>query len=313
MNHSCSHSREDLVLYHYDELGAAARADIESRLEACAGCREHLDGLREVEFILPRTPTVQIEDNVLSAIRMSTSRRLLEEAPRSAARLRWGAWPSIPRLGLSLSMAAIIFFMGRMTAQDMTSPLLAEGLPSAEARISDIQVDRETGIVQIRWEETRPVSIQADLSDRRVQALLSQALLDESNPGGRLRAVRAVSQVKAPASEPDAALTTALERVLTTEPNEGIRLQTLKALASLHQAVPISETLKVTLIDMFTSERNPAIRIEVLSLLTKNELNSMELQGALIQARRDVNPFIRSQAEAALAEFESTLPLESVE
>jgi len=28
MTHSCSHSRDGLVLYHYDELGASARAEL---------------------------------------------------------------------------------------------------------------------------------------------------------------------------------------------------------------------------------------------------------------------------------------------
>ena len=318
MNHSCSHSREDLVLYHYDELGASARADMDSRLKACPACRDQLEGLRELEFSVPRTPSVQIDDDVLSGIRMSTTRRLREEAARPASRFRWAAWPSMPRLALALGAVVIVFFLGRMTAGDASLPqLMADlprtGLPSADARISDISVDRETGIVQISWEESRPVSIQAELSDSRVQALLSQALLDESNPGGRLRAVRAVSQVEAIQAEPDPALTGALEGVLFTESNEGIRLQTLKALGSLHRATPISSSLKTKLIDMLKNERNPAVRIEVLNLLTNNELTSMELQDALQQARKDVNPFIRSQAEAVLAELETSQPLESVE
>jgi hypothetical protein len=313
MIHSCSHPREDLVLYHYDELGASARADMEGRLEACPACREQLKGLKALEFSVPRAPSVEIEDDVLSAIRMSTTRRLREEAVRPAARFRWMAWPFIPRLALALGAVVIVFFIGRLTASDSILPQVAAGLPSADVRISDISVNQETGIVQISWEESRPLSIQADLSDSRVQALLSQALMDESNPGGRLRAVRAVSQVEAIQAEPDPALTGALEGVLMTESNEGIRLQTLKALGSLHRATPISSTLKLKLIDMLTNERNPAIRIEVLSLLTNNELTSMELQDALQQARRDVNPFIRSQAEAVLAELESTKPLESVE
>ena len=313
MIHSCSHPREDLVLYHYDELGASARADMEGRLEACPACREQLKGLQALEFSVPRAPSVEIEDDVLSAIRMSTTRRLREEAVRPAARFRWMAWPFIPRLALALGAVVIVFFIGRLTASDSIQPQVAAGLPSADVRISDISVNQETGIVQISWEESRPLSIQADLSDSRVQALLSQALMDESNPGGRLRAVRAVSQVEAIQAEPDPALTGALEGVLMTESNEGIRLQTLKALGSLHRATPISSSLKLKLIDMLTNERNPAIRIEVLSLLTNNELTSMELQDALQQARRDVNPFIRSQAEAVLAELESTKPLESVE
>ena len=76
---------------------------------------------------------------------------------------------------------------------------------------------------------------------------------------------------------------------------------------------PVSKSLKETLITILTAERNPAVRIEVLNLLTQNELTFMELQDALLQARQDANPFIRSQAEAALSQMEASRPLESME
>lgn len=313
MNHSCSHSREDLVLFHYDELGASARADVQRRLDACPACREHLAGLAQLDATVPRSPSVEIEDDVLAAIRMSTTRRIREEASRPARRFQWSILPSLPRLALAASVVVVVFFAGRLSSGGFGSDVEIGGLPSADARISDIRVNQETGIVQINWEESRPASIEADLSDPRVQALLSQALRDESNPGGRLRAVRAVSESVMLRAAPDPALTEAMEDVLQTEANEGIRLQTLKALASLHQTAPMSSSLKATLIGMLTSERNSAIRIEVLNLLTTNELTSMDVQDALRQARRDANPFIRNQAESMLAGMESTQPLESVE
>ena len=313
MTQSCTHSREDLVLFHYDELGASARADIEQRLSSCASCREQLESLRSLEASVPRAPTVQIDDAALAAIRSATSDRIQEEALKPVSGLRLVSLPSWPRLAMGLAAAIAVFMIGRISAPDTDALFAAEGLPTADARISDIQVDQESGFVQISWEESRPVSIQAELSDARVQALRSQALLDETNPGGRLRAIKAVSQSELLRAEPDPALIEAMEGVLQTESNEGIRLQTLKALASLHASTPVSPELKETLITMLSSERNPAVRIEVLNLLTQNELASMELQDALQQARQDANPFIRSQAEAALAEMEDSRPLESME
>lgn len=313
MTQTCSHSREDLVLFHYDELGASARADVERRLDACASCREQLESLQSLEISVPRAPSVQIDEETLAAIRTSTSKRIQEEAGRPVSGLRLVTPPSWPRLAMGLAAAIAVFMIGRVSAPDQGAPLMVQDLPTADARISDIEVDQETGIVQISWEESRPVSIQAELSDARVQALLSRALLDETDPGSRLRAIRAVSQAEILRIEPDPSLIQAMEGVLQTESNEGIRLQTLKALGSLHASTPISSSLKDTLINMLSSERNPAVRIEVLNLLTRNELTSMELQDALQQARQDVNPFIRSQAEAALAQMESARPLESIE
>ena len=313
MTQSCSHSREDLVLYHYNELGASARTDIERRLQSCASCREQIESLRSLEFSVPRAPSVQIDEDTLAAIRSATSERIRDEARRPNSGLRLVSLPSWPRLAIGFAAVIAVFMIGRISAPEGATSFSAQGLPTADARISDIQLDQETGFVRISWEESRPVSIQAELSDVRVQALLSQALLDETNPGSRLRAIRAVSQSDQLRIAPDPTLVEAMEGVLQTESNEGIRLQTLKALGSLHSSSPVSPGLKETLITMLSSERNPAVRIEVLNLLTQNELKSMELQDALEQARQDANPFIRSQAEAALAQMEASRPLESMD
>lgn len=309
---SCEHRQDDLVLYHYDELGATERADFEAHLHGCAACQEHLASLQALEVSVPRQPSVSIGDEQLAAIRQATSRRLADMRVRPA-RARILSLPSMPRMAMAACVALLVFLAGRYTAPGQTGMGDDFALPSADARISDIEFDPESGFVQISYEETRPNSIQADLNDARVQTLLGRAMQDEDNPGGRLRALRAVSQSSMVLAEPDPVLVDAMEQVLRTESNDGIRLQTVKALKSLHGKVPVPESLKEVLITMLSSERNPAIRIEVLQLLASSERASMEWKEALMQARSDTNPFIRSQAESALAEMESSGPLESVQ
>lgn len=312
MSTSCERHREELILYHYDELGQSARVDLETHLASCSACQEQLASLRALETLVPREPSVHVADAELEAIRKTAARRLEAELDREPAvrprlqlvRLQWA---------VAACIAFVLFFAGRYTASIGSAPFSSPDVPIAGARISDVEFDPESGLVQISWEESRPVTLRADLQDARVQMLLSQALEDEENPGSRLRALRAMSRAGLPQTAPDPVLVEALESVLRTETNEGIRLQTVKALHTVNGQAPLPESLKEHLIQMLTSERNPALRIEVLQLLASSEQASMQWREALQQARSDVNPFIRRQAESALAGMETTQPLESVQ
>lgn len=315
MNHmsaSCERYQEDLVLYYYDELGQAAREDLESHLASCPGCRAELKSLEQLEGTVPREPSIHIDDAVLESVREQVSARLSDLPPAQPVRRA-----SIRRIGWQWAAAACIafalFWAGRLSADGGSTPFSTPEMPVAGARISDIEFDPESGMVQISWEQARPVMFEADLTDPRVQELLSRVLEDDENPGSRLRALRAMSRASLQQTAPDPALVEALETVLRTEANEGIRLQTVKALHTVNAQAPLPESLKDHLITMLTEERNPALRIEVLQLLASSEQASMQYREALQHARTDVNPFIRRQAESALAGMETTQPLESVQ
>ncbi|MDA0378946.1 MAG: zf-HC2 domain-containing protein [Bacteroidetes bacterium] len=312
MSATCQQHREDLVLYHYDELGQAARADLEAHMASCGACRAHLEDLRQLEARIPRLPSVSLDESALESIRDAATLRLLDEGfPSTPAR------PGLRLVRLKWAVAACIaiatFVAGRYSVGDGVAAFDSPDIPVLGARISDIEFDTESGMVQISWEESRPVTLRADLEDARVQSLLSQALEDQDNPGSRLRALRAMSQATLPQTAPDPVLVDALESVLRTEGNEGIRLQTVKALHIINGRAPLPEPLKQLLIVMLSEERSPAIRLEVLQLLVSSEQASMQWWEALQAARSDANPLIRRQAESALAGMESTQPLEQVQ
>ena len=313
MSHSCSHDREDLILFYYDELPATNKKDIEARLAICPNCREQLASLQSLEAIVPRSPSIEITDETLTAIREATSRRIAEVAPRRNGSSSWSGLSLVPRFAVAASVLMAVFFLGRLSGGVQSDQSLAVFGDSEDTQISDISFDPESGIVQIQYQEARPTSIEADISDERIQTLLRQALRDQDDPGSRLRAVRAVSEANFMNAAPDPALVDAMKEVLLVETNEGIRLQTLKALNSLHAGMPVGDELKTTLIDLLTQEQSSAIRMEALQLLTRSELASLELQSALQSARQDLNPFIRRQAEAALTEFETTSRLEDIQ
>jgi len=137
--------------------------------------------------------------------------------------------------------------------------------------------------------------------------------MDDENPAGRLSAARVLSESNFESLKPDDALVSALQEVLETDSNQGIRLQAIKALRSLFVVAPVSEGLKKQLFGVLLNDPNSAVRIEAMELLTQNELVSLEWQAILEEAQLDMNPFIRRKAQTALSGIVPAGRLEIIE
>lgn len=208
-------------------------------------------------------------------------------------------------------MILIAFIAGRGTLQ----PAGYAGNPLEEipSRVSGIDYNASDGLVQIQFERSTQGIVEGGIRDLRVQSLLGSALRDDENPAGRLSAARVVSESNFLDIRPDPGLISALQVVLETESNQGIRLQAIKALRSLFVAIPVSEDLKRQLFDVLLKDPNSAVRIEAMDLLTRSELVTLEMKSILESARTDLNPLIRRKAEVVLEKMETSGLLEDIQ
>jgi hypothetical protein len=147
------------------------------------------------------------------------------------------------------------------------------------------------------------------VEDAEIQQLLGQALHADSPPLSRMRAARALAESNI---RPAGDVVLALENILVSDPNAATRLQALKALQQLHEDVPVSGSLRSTLLDLVVNEPNTAIRMRALDIVTRSEMVTMEMAHALEVASRDQNPHIRRQASMALIDMETTRALETL-
>ena len=147
MSHSCSHDREDLILFYYDELPASTRQDVEARITVCPSCREQLASLELLEAAVPRTPSIELTDETLSAIRNATSRRIAEAAPKESRPTARSGLSLLPRFAIAAHQSFWLFlFLGQFTASpDQVDQAFAEFTGSKDAQISDINFDPESG------------------------------------------------------------------------------------------------------------------------------------------------------------------------
>ena len=311
MNGNCSHNQEDLILHFYGELEEAQRPEIEARLIVCEACKHHYDALGSIQNEIPREPSVTLDDATLSAIRAATSSRLASEVksrprislmPRLAPRMQWG---------MVAAIVLVSFFVGRSSFQT-EGPAMLAGLGS-DTRVSNVDFNSSTGQVQIKFDDVDRSTVEGNYEDRDIQSLLGSTLIQTADPASRLRTVRSVSEWTPVSVEPDESLVSALQQVLNTDTNDGIRLHALKALRALFVSVPVPESLKNDLITVLLHGENSAMRIEAMYLLIESQLIDQDMVPIMEAASQDNNPLIRYKADEMLLGLDEATPLEVIQ
>ena len=305
---TCSHSQDDLMLHFYGELPEEAIADLEARLVLCEHCREHFASLKRLEDVIPKTPSVQIEAHVLQSIRNSTSSRLSKlSSPSPSIRL-------IPRVhrglqwGVVTAVVLFAFFIGRSSLDQTTGQ--AQLAANEIDHFSSIDYNANSGIVRIEFDSKR---VEGGIEDENIQLLLGQALTNDADPSARFRAAQTVSEWDPVSKLPDEGLVQALQQVLNTDPNDGMKLYALKAIGALFVTVSLPESLHNDLITVLLQSKNSALRMEAMALLTRSEMLDMDLLPIFEAATADQNPLIRNRAEDVLSGFQGERPLEVIQ
>ena len=83
----CDWTKENLVLYIYDELADDAKFEIESHIRGCIACREELESANALKRDMSAMPMLEVSPNLLAASRMQLQESL-EHAEQN--RSTWG-------------------------------------------------------------------------------------------------------------------------------------------------------------------------------------------------------------------------------
>jgi hypothetical protein len=227
------------------------------------------------------------------------------------------------RLGVAVVLFAVGFWLGRRPTggtealEDLAFARAAVQaghgtIKPAFAGVQSVEFDPASGTVEIQYNTVNEVAVRGRPGDAAVQALLEQALLDDTNPMARLYAAKALQAVPPTQAAPDSQLVAALTFLLDNERNEGIRLQAIEALRTLYRQTPLSASARQSLLDVLLHDENSALRIEALELLTEQSRAAQELGTYLDAVREDPNDFIRLQVQNLLSRPDSALPLEQL-
>jgi len=159
------------------------------------------------------------------------------------------------------------------------------------------------GRVHFALETGNDMDVSGKLNDENIQQLLFYLLLNDENPGKRLKAVRLL-QESAPQIEAQAVLVSAL----LTDTNPGVRLRSIQILKNYE----ISELIIDACIKTLLEDENEAVRQHALEIISKNP-REKSLPVLQIVSVMDENEYIKAQATMMLQSFRESVEPDAIE
>jgi hypothetical protein len=315
MNHRTH--KEWLQLLVYDELTADEHALLDRHLPECPECRQELEDLKRFHAALARAGGLVPEDKIIYEARLNLRTALHSEGTRLSLLQRFQELlsPILPGYRIALGGAALVslgVLLGKWTffsvdAGDQIQPAdqIAASL-NGETRITNVRFidpDAADGEIEFTFDAVSPMHIKGSITDDRVQKVLAHALVNDQNPGVRLRSVNAFSSRISILETPDPEVKAALILAAKTDDNPGVRKEALGAL----QGIPFDEEIKQALLHVLMRDSNPALRIAAINSLDSARAPGQVPDRDLLEVLRqrmtsDNNSYVRIRAKAALQE-----------
>ncbi len=157
--------------------------------------------------------------------------------------------------------------------------------------------------IHFALETGKNYDITGGVNDPDIQQLLFYLLLNDENPGKRLKAVRLLKE-SAPQLDAQAVLVSAL----LTDINPGIRLRSIEILKNYESSDLIIDACIKTLLQ----DENEAVRQKALEIISNNPVEK-SLPVLQIVSVMDDNEFIRTQAARMLKSFKDAVNPDKIE
>jgi len=302
----CDWTKENLVLYIYDELADDAKFEIENHIRGCVACREELESAKALKHDLSAMPVLEVSPNLLAASRMHLQESL-EHAEQnrsvwSTFVFDFAGWMNQIKLAPALTAALLMigFAGGTITTWKLASHETPVQVGTQEtkqdvgvAAIESILTDPTSNNVTIKYDTLHPQTLVGSANDPRIQQLL--LLATHSNRDSDVR-LDSIDLLKDRAGDND--VRDALISALRYDKNPGVRL---KALDGLKSYVRNDVHVRDAVLEALLHDDNAGVRSEAIGLLDPVKADSSIREALEILAKSDPNQFIRTQSQRYLA------------
>ena len=307
--------KELLHFSFYDELNEEERRVLDDHVKTCGDCREEAEELRKLSTLFERGQRFAITDQMLNearrelrvALRLEQSRRpfwvgILGQIDALASPIARYTLGGAAMLVLGLAAGYLLFKSPEAIGVSGISQSVGQG--SAQSTGPTITNFRFIGQplqgsdVEFTFDMVTPVHMKGSVNDAAVQRVLAQALMNDQNPGARLRTVSAIAEQGEALKSSDKEIKTALLDAVKSDPNVGVRKQALQAL----KRFPLDGEVKDALIFVLKNEENPGIRIEAIAYLQSPEFSRQLVDKNLLDVLKekmqsDNNNYVRTRAK----------------
>ncbi len=159
------------------------------------------------------------------------------------------------------------------------------------------------GRIHFALETGSDMDISGKLNDENIKQLLFYLLLNDDNPGKRLKAVRLLKE-----SAPKMDVQSVLVSALLTDTNPGVRLRSIKILKNYAS----SELIIDACIKILLEDENEAVRQHALEIIIDHPMEK-SLPVLQIVSVMDENDYIKAQAAMTLQSFRESVEPDVIE
>ncbi|KUO61821.1 hypothetical protein APF79_12200 [bacterium BRH_c32] len=316
--------KEKLFLYSINELSEKERKEIENLLSEDLELKKEFDELINLgEAIGSNKPSPASDDELAIARRdLLRSIRTQEAEVSSFSRFvaslkgalfnRYGfAFTGATTLFIGIFVGYIFFSQQPINKQiltDSTSIDINKLQEEGDTEISNIRVNESTtkpDEIEIRFDAFKPISYKAKKKDPFVKQLLSEALLNSSNPGDRIRTVNKIStQVQSKGFNDDPKIKAALLKALKSDDNAAVRKEALYSLMQF----PYDEEIRDGLLNTLSNDKNSGLRVAAINALADIKTKGISLDEVIRKtlnkkADQDDNDFVKIRSASLLKEL----------
>lgn len=300
---NCAEATREIPLYSYGEVNAQIEEALEAHIEICADCRKELARHKAFLEALDQRPDAG-ETALLAMCRADLRRRVSNEPPIAAR--PWTGWfdrlrdlsglhiPMRIPVG-AMALVAVGWFGARYTPERFGGVAAGLGGPMLSS-VRSVEPDA-SGKIQIAIDRVQSHIVTGDPGDPKIQALLLEAMREESNPGVRVESI-GVLQSGADSAEVRSALIDAASH----DPNPGVRL---KAVESLRQYSG-DASVRTALAGVLLKDDNAGVRMQAIDLLSAHRDESIigVLQDAV---QKDQDSYIRTRCRELLEAMKASV------
>lgn len=304
----CEWTKENVVLYMYDELPDDAKFEFMHHVQHCDSCRKELEAAKAFRADMSAVAEPEVSPNLLAASRMQ-----LQEALEHAEQNRsfwsmfvfdFAGWMHQIKLAPALTAALLIigFAGGSVTTWRLaqqsgpTDQGPISGGPQIVANVAGIDsiaTDPTSNRVTIKYDTLRPQTLEGSATDPQIQQLLLLAARNNRDSDVRLDSI---DLLKGKAQDND--VRDALVSALRYDKNPGVRL---KALDGLKSYVKDDIHVRDAVLEALLHDSNPGVRSEAISLLDPVKADSSVREALQELAQHDSNQYIKAQSQKYLA------------
>ncbi len=304
---NCEWTKENIVLYVYDELADDAKFEFENHVRQCQGCRQELDSTLGFKNGMAALPVQEVSASFLAANRMQLQESL-EHAAQSRSFLSsfvfdFAGW--MHQIKLAPALTAVLLIIGfaggvgttyRMMAKNPNADVIKDQPYVENASVVDVDSvtrDANSNQVSIKYNTLQPQMRQGPVTDPYIRQLLLLGARNNRNSGVVLDSLALLSR-----TPEDNAVRDVLMYSLRYDKNPGVRM---RALDGLKGYVRNDVQVRDAVVEALMHDTNAGIRQEAIGLLDPVKADSSVHQALQVLSERDGDKFIRAESKRYLA------------